>query len=135
MISFFGLLINGIWILIVFGIWFVIIWMVVVVVNEFINGVDIYDEINLSLSNFKIRSKILIMKEEFVVRVVLVFIKFILFICMNVMLLLVLFVFFVWDGGIVMWFFMRFVVNKVIIVLVLIDINGYVLKIMYKMMG
>lgn len=135
MISFFGLLINGIWILIVFGIWFVMIWMVVVVVNEFINGVDIYDEINLSLSNFKIRSKILIMKDEFVVRVVLVFIKFILFICMNVMLWFVLFVFFVWDGDIVMWFFMRFVVNKVIIVLVLIDINGYVLKIMYKMMG
>lgn len=71
------------------------------VVNELTNGVDIFDEINPSLSNPKTRSKTPTMKEEPAARAALASTKSTSLTCTNVMLSLVLFVPPVWDGGIV----------------------------------
>lgn len=120
-ISFFGLEIEGIWIFRFFGIWLDIIWIVVVVVNDLINGVDIYVVINLSFSNFKFRSRIFIISEDLVVIVVFILMKFILFICFILVLELLLFLSNM-DGD--NWFCIIFVVNNEMIVLVLKEING-----------
>lgn len=120
-ISFFGLEIEGIWIFRFFGIWLDIIWIVVVVVNDLINGVDIYVVINLSFSNFKFRSRIFIISEDLVVIVVFILMKFFLFICFILVLELLLFLSNM-DGD--NWFCIIFVVNNEMIVLVLKEING-----------
>lgn len=120
-ISFFGLEIEGIWIFRFFGIWLDIIWIVVVVVNDLINGVDIYVVINLSFSNFKFRSRIFIISEDLVVIVVFILMNFFLFICFILVLELLLFLSNM-DGD--NWFCIIFVVNNEMIVLVLKDING-----------
>lgn len=120
-ISFFGLEIEGIWIFRFFGIWLDIIWIVVVVVNDLINGVDIYVVINLSFSNFKFRSRIFIISEDLVVIVVFILMKFFLFICFILVFELLLFLSNM-DGD--NWFCIIFVVNNEMIVLVLKDING-----------
>lgn len=120
-ISFFGLEIEGIWIFRFFGIWLDIIWIVVVVVNDLINGVDIYVVINLSFSNFKFRSRIFIISEDLVVIVVFILMKFFLFICFILVLELLLFLCNM-DGD--NWFCIIFVVNNEMIVLVLKEING-----------
>lgn len=120
-ISFFGLEIEGIWIFRFFGIWLDIIWIVVVVVNDLINGVDIYVVINLSFSNFKFRSRIFIISDDLVVIVVFILMKFILFICFILVLELLLFLSNM-DGD--NWFCIIFVVNNEMIVLVLKEING-----------
>lgn len=120
-ISFFGLEIEGIWIFRFFGIWLDIIWIVVVVVNDLINGVDIYVVINLSFSNFKFRSRIFIISEDLVVIVVFILMNFFLFICFILVLELLLFLSNM-DGD--NWFCIIFVVNNEMIVLVLKEING-----------
>lgn len=120
-ISFFGLEIGGIWIFRFFGIWLDIIWIVVVVVNDLINGVDIYVVINLSFSNFKFRSRIFIISEDLVVIVVFILMKFFLFICFILVLELLLFLSNM-DGD--NWFCIIFVLNNEMIVLVLKEING-----------
>lgn len=120
-ISFFGLEIEGIWIFRFFGIWLDIIWIVVVVVNDLINGVDIYVVINLSFSNFKFRSRIFIISEDLVVIVVFILMKFFLFICFILVLELLLFLSNM-DGD--NWFCIIFVLNNEMIVLVLKEING-----------
>lgn len=120
-ISFFGLEIEGIWIFRFFGIWLDIIWIVVVVVNDLINGVDIYVVINLSFSNFKFRSRIFIISDDLVVIVVFILMKFFLFICFILVLELLLFLSNM-DGD--NWFCIIFVVNNEMIVLVLKEING-----------
>lgn len=120
-ISFFGLEIEGIWIFRFFGIWLDIIWIVVVVVNDLINGVDIYVVINLSFSNFKFRSRIFIISEDLVVIVVFILMNFFLFICFILVLKLLLFLSNM-DGD--NWFCIIFVVNNEMIVLVLKEING-----------
>lgn len=120
-ISFFGLEIEGIWIFRFFGIWLDIIWIVVVVVNDLINGVDIYVVINLSFSNFKFRSRIFIISEDLVVIVVFILMNFFLFICLILVLELLLFLSNM-DGD--NWFCIIFVVNNEMIVLVLKEING-----------
>lgn len=120
-ISFFGLEIEGIWIFRFFGIWLDIIWIVVVVVNDLINGVDIYVVINLSFSNFKFRSRIFIISEDLVVIVVFILMKFCLFICFILVLELLLFLSNM-DGD--NWFCIIFVLNNEMIVLVLKEING-----------
>lgn len=120
-ISFFGLEIEGIWIFSIFGIWLDIIWIVVVVVNDLINGVDIYVVINLSFSNFKFRSRIFIISEDLVVIVVFILMNFFLFICFILVLELLLFLSNM-DGD--NWFCIIFVVNNEMIVLVLKEING-----------
>lgn len=120
-ISFFGLEIEGIWIFRFFGIWLDIIWIVVVVVNDLINGVDIYVVINLSFSNFKFRSRIFIISDDLVVIVVFILMNFFLFICFILVLKLLLFLSNM-DGD--NWFCIIFVVNNEMIVLVLKEING-----------
>lgn len=120
-ISFFGLEIEGIWIFRFFGIWLDIIWIVVVVVNDLINGVDIYVVINLSFSNFKFRSRIFIISEDLVVIVVFILMKFFLFICFILVFELLLFLSNM-DGD--NWFCIIFVLNNEMIVLVLKEING-----------
>lgn len=120
-ISFFGLEIEGIWIFRFFGIWLDIIWIVVVVVNDLINGVDIYVVINLSFSNFKFRSRIFIISEDLVVIVVFILMNFFLFICFILVLELLLFLSNM-DGD--NWFCIIFVLNNEMIVLVLKEING-----------
>lgn len=120
-ISFFGLEIEGIWIFRFFGIWLDIIWIVVVVVNDLINGVDIYVVINLSFSNFKFRSRIFIISDDLVVIVVFILMNFFLFICFILVLELLLFLSNM-DGD--NWFCIIFVVNNEMIVLVLKEING-----------
>lgn len=120
-ISFFGLEIEGIWIFRFFGIWLDVIWIVVVVVNDLINGVDIYVVINLSFSNFKFRSRIFIISEDLVVIVVFILMKFFLFICFILVFELLLFLSNM-DGD--NWFCIIFVVNNEMIVLVLKEING-----------
>lgn len=120
-ISFFGLEIEGIWIFRFFGIWLDIIWIVVVVVNDLINGVDIYVVINLSFSNFKFRSRIFIISEDLVVIVVFILMMFFLFICFILVLELLLFLSNM-DGD--NWFCIIFVLNNEMIVLVLKEING-----------
>lgn len=121
-ISFFGLEIEGIWIFRFFGIWLDIIWIVVVVVNDLINGVDIYVVINLSFSNFKFRSRIFIISEDLVVIVVFILMKFFLFICFILVLELLLFLLSKVDDD--NWFCIIFVLNNEMIVLVLKEING-----------
>lgn len=120
-ISFFGLEIEGIWIFRFFGIWLDIIWIVVVVVNDLINGVDIYVVINLSFSNFKFRSRIFIISEDLVVIVVFILMNFFLFICFILVLELLLFLSNMEGDN---WFCIIFVVNNEMIVLVLKEING-----------